>query len=127
MSEFIINKKEHIQQIINNFDFQKVYNVMCHLDWTWFDSEKTPTIERLKNNAFSLLKDISDYNGEYEDYYSLSSGSFKAARYEEHLELTFTVEEKESSILNCGDRYEKLKKNKERVSKISKISKNEDN
>lgn len=127
MAEFIINKKEHIQKVIDNFDFQKVYNVMYHLGWTWFDSDDTPTIERMKENAVRLLKDISDYNGEYEYYYSMSSGGFKATRYDEHLELIFIVEEKCSSVLNYGDRYEKLKKSKERKCKINKISKNEDN
>ena len=58
MTEFIINKKEHIQHIIDNFDFQKVYNVMYHLDWIWFDSDKTPTISRLKNEATKLLNDV---------------------------------------------------------------------
>jgi len=127
MSEFIINKKEHIQKIIDNFDFQKVYSVMKCLDWIWFDSDDTPTIERMKGNVFKLLKDVSDYNGEYEDYYSVSSGGFKATRYEEHLELNFTIEEKESSVLNYGDRYERLKKSKERKCKINKINKDEDN
>ena len=97
------------------------------LDWIWFDSDDTPTIERMKGNVFKLLKDVSDYNGEYEDYYSVSSGGFKATRYEEHLELNFTIEEKESSVLNYGDRYERLKKSKERKCKINKINKDEDN
>ena len=37
MVDFTINKKEHIQYIIENFNFEKVYKVMESLHWTWLD------------------------------------------------------------------------------------------
>ncbi len=45
-----------IEKIISEFDFQKVHGIMGLLDWKYFDSEKTPTVEKLKDTAITVLK-----------------------------------------------------------------------
>ena len=124
MEEFIISRDEHINFVIGNFDFAKVYNVMHHLGWTWFGNYDTPTIDVLKENAIILLQNV--YNKE--DEYSISSGGFKATKGEEYLKLEFIVSELDSSYLIYTDKFKKLKEKKERSSKVKQINKNnEDN
>lgn len=118
MEKFIIKKEEHIQFIIDNFDFKKVSKVMHFLDWTWFDSNKPPTIDRLKEIAKKLLNDAY-YS---ENGYVISTGGFKATKLEDFLKLEFVIKEKDSEILNHGDRYERLKKQKERNKKVENIN-----
>lgn len=121
MGDFILSKEKHIECILENFDFVKVYNVMYNLGWTWYDSDNTPTINRLKESAKKLLEDV--YNYDTDDVYYLSSGGFKATKKDNFLELEFVIEDTESDILNYGDEYEKIKKNKERNNKIVNINK----
>jgi hypothetical protein len=91
MKKFILSKEEHINYIIDHFDFKKVHSVMEFLDWRiiMFDDKnepyRVPTIEELKERAKDLLDTAySSYN---DDFYSVSSGGFKATRFEEYLEL----------------------------------------
>jgi hypothetical protein len=63
-----------IQEILTHFDFQKVQTAMKALNWTWYGSNGTPTIDEMRATALNLLrsatKDLS------EDYYSSSTGGF---------------------------------------------------
>lgn len=51
-----ITEEQTIEKLIANFDFEKVQKVMKCLDWQYWDSEETPSIERLKETAISNLK-----------------------------------------------------------------------
>lgn len=66
-----------IDDILQNFNFFKVWAVMTFLDWKWYDSEATPTIERLRKSAKSLLQSVSGVSEEYPNS-SSSSGGFRA-------------------------------------------------
>lgn len=118
MEEFIIKKEEHIQYIIENFDFQRIYNVMDALKWTWFDSDDTPTIDRMKQTAIHLLNEV--YSREVD--YSIGTGGFRATKYDDCLKLEFVIRDIDSNILNHGEKYEKLKKQKERNKKVETIN-----
>lgn len=74
-----------IDNIINNFDFEKVNRVMQFLDWKWAlvnwkwapAEYRVPTIKELKNHAFNILKEATSQalkNGEW----SVACGGFKA-------------------------------------------------
>lgn len=123
MEDFVLSKEKHVQEIMDNFDFTKVERVMNHLNWTWFDSEKPPTISRLKSSAKKLLEDVYDTKTPDDQIYSISSGGFKAIKMNNFLDLEFVLSSFDSEHLNYGNEYEILKKNKERVNKINKIDK----
>jgi hypothetical protein len=117
MTYFTINKKEHIQYIIDSFNFEKVRKTMELLHWTWLGSDKSPTIDELKMTARMLLYNVCDDNCD-----SSSTGGFKATRYDDHLELEFIISEYDSSMLNSGPIYEIRKKLKTRKKKIDTIN-----
>jgi len=68
-----------IDNIINNFDFEKVNRVMQFLDWKWALTDyRIPTIKELKNHAYNILKEATSKalkNGEW----SVACGGFKAS------------------------------------------------
>ena len=49
-----------IQNILENFDFQKCHTVMKVLGWTWAWTPATPTIEQLKKSAEERLRSAMD-------------------------------------------------------------------
>lgn len=51
-----ITEEQTIEKIIANFDFEKVQKIMKCLDWQYWESEETPSIERLKETAIYNLK-----------------------------------------------------------------------
>ena len=51
-----ITEEQTIEKLIANFDFEKVQEVMKCLDWQYWDSKDTPSIERLKETAIFNLK-----------------------------------------------------------------------
>lgn len=81
--------KKKIKKILKHFDFEKVHNVMTHLNWSWHDTDgKAPSIDQLKDLAKRLLNEVS----EKEEFYSSASGGLKAIKYENGtLELEFIL------------------------------------
>ena len=124
MSNFTLKRSEHIDAIINNFDFEKVNKVMNFLNWTWFFSTTCPTIDELKQEAKRILNEICDSE---DDTIAISTGGFKASIYDDHLELEFIVALYDSELLNNGHRYEKIKKLKTRSNKLTNIEKSNNN
>ncbi len=109
-------KDEAINDIMENFDFAKVYKIMVDYNWVWFDrkTQKTrvPTLEEIKDNARELLERAWDQLNETEYDYSgwkeifVETGGFNAwvcecgkdvVIPERHLKLRFILEEWE-----CG-------------------------
>lgn len=81
--------KKKIKKILKHFDFAQVHDVMTHLNWTWNSTgNKVPDLDQLKEFAKKLLFEVADRN----EFYYLSSGGFKATRYEDgSLELEFIL------------------------------------
>jgi len=73
-----------LEDIIDNFDFDRVHNVMDYLNWQWTTCSGVPTIEELKEKAISLLRDASELRlGGYKDTHHespiiCSTGGFEA-------------------------------------------------
>lgn len=80
--------KEKIEQIMENFDFDKVHRVMAFLD---LDSSRgdsgMPSVEVLKEKARELLSSVD------EKTVAISAGGFEAKYYSGYLSLSFIVEE----------------------------------
>jgi hypothetical protein len=88
MKSPLLKEKEMIENIINNFDFDRCLKVMEFLNWEWWcpnDSIlKIPNMDELKESAKGKLhraiegcKELK--KGEYS--YNVSSGGFKASAF----------------------------------------------
>lgn len=93
-----MTKKEKIDEILNNFRFQRVRKTMEFLDWKYSGDKNYPSIEELIKSAKERLNrayDTLESNNGY-PYFSTSSGGFKATAVRLYgdieLELDFIVE-----------------------------------
>lgn len=85
-----------IAHIMEEFDFEKVYQVMKLVDWHWRE-EGVPSPKRLRDEAYRLLSDL-----EAGKSYSLATGGFRASRDEDGmLSLEFVLEEKNSEFTDA--------------------------
>lgn len=93
-----MNMNKDVNDILNNFDFEKVKDVMDALDWKYWDSEEdTVSIYELRKTARYLLTTV--YNAPNSPHQHLSTGGFEAERRmypgdsKKYLHLKFVVEE----------------------------------
>ncbi len=107
---------EHIDYIIDRFDFDAVHNYMENVDWRWVGS--VPTISKLKSESLELLMRVTDR--EVGDF--ISMGGLIATKCSDHLKLDFSIVDVESIYLNLSDNYEKDKKQKERNYKLKVLN-----
>ena len=108
---------EHIDYIIDNFNFKKVKKHMEENKWTWGFANTVPTINQLKSTAFDLLMQIKD---EESDHW-VSTGGFTAMKGFDSLRLMFSIDDVDSDFVNLKDTYDKDKNNKERKIKLEII------
>lgn len=84
--------KRAIEEILNEFDFEKVHRVMQFLDWRWYPNNKVPSIASLKQTARLCLNGIVDEGAERH-----MTGGLVAYREqdgdEDGLALSFVIEE----------------------------------
>lgn len=74
-----INKAEAINEIVENFKWEKVHKAMEALNWTWHDSEgKTPSIGSLFKCATDLLHRAYDGAEESQSDWGVATGGFYA-------------------------------------------------
>ena len=95
----MISKEKAIENIIENFNWEKVHKTMVALDWTWHDSEgEAPTIGALFNCAIKLLHEAYDGAERFKANYRTGTGGFYAratvdeeTKEIDELKLTFEV------------------------------------
>lgn len=78
-------KFKAIEDCLNHFDFDKVYQVMQYLDWKWYSPDhgyKVPSIERMKRTALSLASDAYDGVVSGHQHYVSGTGGFEAFAYQ---------------------------------------------
>ncbi len=80
---------EKINEIIKNFDFEKVRKVMVALDWAWRFDDRSPLVGELVITAQRLLTEVV----EKEEDWGISTGGFLATKRNGMLALKFMVEE----------------------------------
>ena len=89
-----------IEEILENFDFDKVHKVMEALDWKWVGGgtqDGVPSVYRLIKKAEELLKDcVNEIEHRNTNTLVLSTGGFKATcvKYDDGeivLELEFVL------------------------------------
>lgn len=63
--------EEHIDDVMDWFDFEKVHLVMTALDWTWASSYDVPDVPALRKEVRRLMRSLWESNNEF-----ISSGGF---------------------------------------------------
>lgn len=91
--------EKDIQEIMDEFDWEKVHKTMLYLDWKWF-GKGVPSVELLKNRARSLLEYSIDAiltSGKKKYKMCTSTGGFEATarKYKDedkiYMELKFVL------------------------------------
>jgi hypothetical protein len=95
--------------IINNFDFDKVHNVMKYLEWEWF-GKGIPTVDDIRFAARERIESIikvclSEANPN-EEYFSSSGGLKATAIKDDYGQITFLQLEFILTGWDLNDPYE---------------------
>jgi hypothetical protein len=89
-----------IDNIMDNFNFDRVEKAMKATNWTWGGAENgIPTQSELRQRARSLLKEVSTKNVTEDSFrWYIATGGFKATKYYDgELELEFIMASWESN------------------------------
>lgn len=80
----VVDYRDMIDDIIDNFDFEKVHQTMVALNWKWAGYKEVPEIPDLRKFARARLKEAHARKT------TISSGGFKAT-YEKWSQIRFTL------------------------------------
>jgi hypothetical protein len=83
-----------IDEILDEFDFEKVHKVMVALDWTWHNTDGVPSIGDLRRMARSLLQHVVSSR----EINTAASGGLTAFMHHGVLGLRFEVSNYEIEI-----------------------------
>ena len=83
-----------IEEIVDEFDFEKVHRVMLALNWQWHHTKGVPEIADLRRTARSLLKQVV----ESKDTLSVGTGGFTAYMHHGLLGLRFEISSYEIEV-----------------------------
>jgi hypothetical protein len=89
-------KEQMIADVMDDFDFDKVHDVMKALGWEWIartgDGE-VPGVWSIAKRAKKLLDEVMEYYGD-EEHHAISTGGFTAMLEEDGtLSLLFVIEQ----------------------------------
>ena len=93
MKKQLTIQQDKIDDIMDNFNFNKVETIMKATNWTWASTHGVPVEHELRKQARELLKSVSQhYVSQLGFRYAISTGGFKATKYYDgELELEFIV------------------------------------
>lgn len=88
--------EDHWQNLLEEFDWQKVHNVMVALNWEWYSKDESyavPSIGSIISTARKLCFNSYEMFVKTNDPTTISTGGFEAKYWEDGLMLKFVVEE----------------------------------
>jgi len=108
LKKFLLKQKK---QLMKEFDFKKIHEVMTFLNWTWY-FEDVPSIEDLKNRVEELSNEcIARYvNRKYKygsDRMYVATGGFIVDIWRDQLWISFKLED---AIYDYEEKFEKFYK-----------------
>ena len=70
---------EHIHEVMDELDFQRIYRAMLHLNWQWASAEDgVPNIPEMRKQVRKLMKTAFEDCFRYkEDRYTIGTGGFE--------------------------------------------------
>ena len=86
--------RDSIDNILDEFDFERVHKVMVALNWQWHNTDGVPTIGDLRRTARDLLRSVVQDN-----HVMVGSGGFFAYKDAEVLGLRFEVASYEQEMV----------------------------
>jgi hypothetical protein len=80
------------ENIIKEFDFERVRIAMEALNWSYLGGNETPTVEQLETMARTLYDSVDDWN--VDEYRYVASGGFEWSKQyqDDNLALKFIIE-----------------------------------
>lgn len=90
-----MKRKEAIENILDHFDFERIYKAMKALDWTWASTDGVPEVPDLRKKARELLKEVSKRK---EDRITIGTGGFEVDKGDGILRLKFVIAEWEEEF-----------------------------
>lgn len=92
--------QSRIDEVMDNFDFDRVHEVMTAIDWQWQD-KGVPEKSELRATARKLMNDVIKMVGEGgEVEYLYGSGGFEATAYSTgYLNLRFVVADWDAPLM----------------------------
>lgn len=83
-----------IDQILYEFDFNKIHIVMTHIDWSWSigATYEVPSVKKLRDEAKRLLNSSKKYRY-MDEPVIVSCGGFEASAYKGGFCLKFVLEQ----------------------------------
>lgn len=85
--------RKEVKEIIEEFDFDKVHNVMTHLNWKWGD--EIPTMVKIMVKASEMLEEVYSESETSKKDFFIGTGGFEAQAYYEEgtikLQLKFVL------------------------------------
>jgi hypothetical protein len=86
-------KQEQIDEIMDNFDFNKVAKVMDFLDWKWFlNGYRVPEESEIRKKVRQHLAEAFDCGQGQGRKYTLCTGGFVCSYDPQYSELSLTFE-----------------------------------
>ena len=86
-------KQEQIDEIMDNFDFNKVAKVMDFLDWRWYLKEyRVPEESEIRKNVRMYLSKTYDYGEGQGRKYETKTGGFTYSYDPQYTELKLSFE-----------------------------------
>ena len=108
------SEKKRLTDIMDNFDFEKVHNVMILMDWKVFDTGdvRIPSVEELKNRAYGLVHDCILYGIRKNKNYEVGTGGLKVIynKIDDVMNLLFFITESDDSYITESVGYKRLLK-----------------
>lgn len=83
--------EEQIEEILSNFNFRKVRDVMESLEWTWYGCGGSPNEYALIKAAERILESVVKFD-KSETHRSVATGGFVARYTDGLLTLSFCIE-----------------------------------
>lgn len=99
--------EEQIREIMEEFDFDNVWNTMNMLHWVWVSSNGVPDINQLKEAANRNLHEAAKhfYNSDEQNEILVGSGGFEATCNNYGMRLRFVLEDWETKVDSDFKRY----------------------
>ena len=74
--------QKEIDEVIKEFNFEKVHKTMQVLDWQWYhpgeDGTKVPTLDEIKKRGKELLQEAAESAAMSKGEYVIGTGGFRA-------------------------------------------------
>ncbi len=101
-----MGSKKYIQEIMDEFDFDRVHEVMKHLDWKWYMGDYStyvPTVRQIKERVFKQLNEVKEEAKSRKCNTIIATGGFESEAFYnkdtgkvDYFTLKFVVEEWEA-------------------------------